>query len=182
MRHFLKIAGNVDTVPVLNALAINESLWNEVTIRTAHPASPHSQADDILVFFNEIPDDPTSVIDDIQTRPYPAWPALPQLRSLVFDLMRRVEATQLGRVMITRLAPGARIAAHVDEGAPATFFQRYQIALQSNAGALFRIDDETVCFATGDAWWVNNRAEHEVINNSADDRIVLIVDLRIAVP
>ena len=182
MRHFLQIAGNVDTVPVLNALATNPGLWNEVSVRTSHPASPHVQADDILVFFNEIPADPTQILDDIQTRPYPAWSALPQLRPLVFDLMRRVEATQLGRVMITRLSPGARIAPHVDEGAPATFFSRYHVALQSHPGALFRIEDETVTFATGDAWWVNNRLEHEVINNSADDRIVLIVDLRVPTP
>jgi quercetin dioxygenase-like cupin family protein len=182
MRHFQQIAGNVDTVPLLNALVINQDLWNEVSVRTSHPASPHVQADDILVFFNEIPADPTQIMDDIQTKPYRAWAAMPQLRPLVFDLMRRVEATQLGRVVITRLAPGARIAPHVDEGAPATFYSRYQVALKSNPGALFRIEEETVNFATGDAWWVDNRLEHEVINNSDDDRIALIIDLRVPTP
>jgi hypothetical protein len=31
---------------------------------------------------------------------------------------------------------------------------------------------------TGEVWWFNNAIEHEVVNNSADDRIHLIVDIR----
>lgn len=180
MKNFLRIASGVNVVPVLTALAAKPGLWNSDTIRTAHPQSPHSQADDILVFFNSISADPLEVVDDIQTKPFPAWSELPQLRPLIFDLMRLTEATQLGRVIISRLAPGARIAPHVDEGAPATFYQRYQVALQSHPGALFRIEDETVNFASGDAYWINNRAEHEVINNSNDDRIALVIDMRLS--
>lgn len=180
MRNFLRIASGVNVVPVLTALAAKPGLWNTDTIRTAHPQSPHAQADDILVFFNSIPADPLNVVNDIQTQPFPAWSELPQLRPLIFDLMRLTEATQLGRVIISRLAPGARIAPHVDEGAPATFYQRYQVALQSHPGALFRIEDETVSFSSGDAYWINNRAEHEVINNSNDDRIALVIDMRLS--
>ena len=33
---------------------------------------------------------------------------------------------------------------------------------------------------TGEIWWFNNQAEHEIINNSADDRIHLIVDIRVS--
>lgn len=179
MRNFLRLASGVNVLPVLTALAAMPELWNAHSIRTAHPASPHAQADDILVFFNDIPADPAQVVNDIQTRPYPAWSALPQLRPLIFDLMRLTEAVQLGRVIISRLAPGARIASHVDEGAPATFYQRYQVALQSLPGALFRIGDERVNFASGDAYWINNCAEHEVINNSSDDRLALVIDMRL---
>lgn len=179
MRNFLRLASGVNVLPVLTALAAKSELWNVHSIRTAHPASPHAQADDILVFFNDIPADPAQVVNDIQTRPYPAWSALPQLRPLIFDLMRLTEAVQLGRVIISRLAPGARIASHVDEGAPATFYQRYQVALQSLPGALFRIGDERVNFASGDAYWINNCAEHEVINNSSDDRLALVIDMRL---
>jgi hypothetical protein len=31
---------------------------------------------------------------------------------------------------------------------------------------------------TGDIWWFDNSQEHEVLNNSADDRLALIVDIR----
>jgi quercetin dioxygenase-like cupin family protein len=47
-------------------------------------------------------------------------------------------------------------------------------------GALFHSGDETSNFHTGEVWWVNNRVTHSVVNNSADDRIVCIVDIRSA--
>jgi hypothetical protein len=36
--------------------------------------------------------------------------------------------------------------------------------------------------ATGDIWWFNNRIEHEVINNSATERIHMVVDIRTSKP
>lgn len=162
---------------MLNALAVNPQLWNAHDLRTKYPQSPHHQADDILLLFNELPDSPADVIDDIQTHPFDAWYQLP-VRDMVLNLMRAVNGLQLGRVMITRLAPGTAIAPHVDEGAPATFYSRYQIMLQCLPGVLFRAGNETAQMTTGDVYHFNNRVEHEVINNSADDRIALVVDIR----
>lgn len=179
MQHFLKIAEGVDVVPLLNALAVNPDLWNENPLRTTHPASPHHEVDDILVFFNKIPEDPASVVDDIDVIPYRAWAAIPQVRPLVHDLMRRVEGVRLGRVMITRLAPGKGIPDHADQGAPAEYYQRYQLALQCQPGVKFQIGEEVIQFRMGEWWWIDNRTEHSVFNGSADDRIVLIVDVRI---
>lgn len=178
MRHFQQLAAGIDVGPLAHQLALAPGLWNENDLRTTHPQSAHVEADDIWLWFNDIPDDPTTVLNDIQTRPYPAWRALTASHELVFDLMRRVGGSQLGRVLITRLRPGAIITPHVDEGAPATFYTRYQIAVQSLPGALFNIGDETVNFATGDVWWIDNRTTHSVVNNSVDDRIVCIVDIR----
>jgi hypothetical protein len=33
---------------------------------------------------------------------------------------------------------------------------------------------------SGDIWLINNKSEHSVVNNRADDRIVCIVDIRSA--
>lgn len=174
MRHFLRIADSIDVLPVLAALSANDDLWNANDLRTEYPNSPHSQVDDIWLRFNDTSGD---VVNDIQCHPYPAWTILP-VRDLVLNLMRRVNGTQLGRVVITRLKPGARIAPHADEGAPADFYQRYHIALQSLPGALVYSGGEVIQYASGEAWWFDNRAEHSVVNNSADDRIVIIVDIR----
>lgn len=179
MRNFLRIAQGVDVVPALNALAQKPDLWDENTLRTTHPGTAHSQVSDIWVWFNDA-SDPTKVIDDRDVIPYRAWSDLPQVRPLVLDLMRRVEGVRLGRVLITRLPPGKRIMPHVDGGAPATYYSRYQVALQSEPGCVFRIGDEGVTFRTGDVWWIDNTVEHSVENNSPDDRIVLIVDVRTA--
>lgn len=180
MRHFLCIAENVDVTPVLRELATQPELWDQNTLRTSHPDTAHADVSDIWLWFNEIPQDPNGVINDIQTVPYPAWGLLPSLRKLVLDLIRRVDGVQLGRCIVTKLPPGGIITPHVDQGAPAEFYTRYQIALQSYPGALFHCEDETVNFHGGDVWWVNNRVQHSVVNNSGDDRIVCIVDIRSA--
>ena len=177
MRHFQKIFEGLDVVPLLAALGRKQHLWNANTLRTQFPGSPHAETDDIWLLFNNVPEDETAVIDDIAVRPYPAWAELPQARHLVFDLMRRVEGMQLGRVMITRLPPGKTIPEHADQGAPATYYQRHQIALQTLPGCVFNIGEEVVQFSMGECWWIDNRQPHSVVNNSADDRIVLIVDV-----
>ena len=177
MRNFLKLADNVDVTPVLHALAVNSDLWDEHTLRTKHLNTAHAAVHDIWLMFN----DPTgSVVNDIQGVPYRAWDALKPLRGLILELMRKVDGVQLGRCIVTKLPVGATITPHTDMGAPATFYTRYQIALQSLPGALFHIGEETVNFRTGDIWLINHREEHSVVNNSCDDRIVCIVDIRSA--
>ena len=177
MKHFLCLAGGIDVIPALRELALQPELWDQNTLRTKHSNTAHGDVNDIWLWFNDISGD---VVDDIQTKPYPAWGRLPALRQMVLDLIRRVDGVQLGRVIVTRLRPGKAITPHVDGGAPATFYTRYQIALQSFPGAMFRCENEEVSFRTGEVWWVNNRVEHSVVNNSADDRIVCIVDIRSA--
>lgn len=178
MRNFQKIFEGLDVIPLLNALAIKRHLWNQNDLRTEFPGSPHAETDDIWLWFNDIPDDATQVVDDIAVKPYSAWYELPQAHDLVFNLMRRVGGVQLGRVLITRLPPGKSIPEHADAGAPAEYYQRYQIALQCEPGCIFHIEDESMRFVMGEAWWINNAAKHSVVNNSADDRLAMVVDVR----
>lgn len=180
MRNFLRIADAVDVIPVLRELATQPDLWDQNTLRTSHPDTAHADVSDIWLWFNEVPEDANVVVNDIQTIEYPAWARLPSLRRLVLDLIHRVNGVQLGRCIVTKLPPGGIITPHVDQGAPAEFYTRYQIALQSLPGALFHSEDETVNFRAGEVWWVNNRVLHSVVNNSGDDRIVCIVDIRSA--
>ena len=178
MRNFLLIAQNIDVVPVLNALAGHPDLWDEHTLRTTYPGTPHSQVSDILVWFNDLDQPPEALIDDKAVAPYRAWSAIPQLRPLVFDLMRRVEGVSLGRVMITRLPPNKEITPHVDGGAPATWFTRYQLMLHCLPGVIFQAGNERVAMKTGECWMFDNTQEHSVQNGSGEDRIVLIADIR----
>lgn len=179
MRNFLKMAQGVNILPLLHAVHRQPELWNQNTLRTSHPGTVHSQVDDIWLWFNEFcKDDPYTVVNSKDCIPYPAWQALPECRSLVFDLMRLVEGVQLGRVLITRLPPGKCISPHIDQGAPAEFYSRYQIALQVYPGTTFKAGNEQINMKTGDCWLFDNTQEHSVTNNSIEDRIVLIVDIR----
>lgn len=185
MKNFLKIGeGQAMTLALLQEIHRQPDLWDENKLRTTTPGSPHSEVSDIWLFFNKTLQDATQeelfrkIVNDREVVPYRAWPRLPSARPLIFGLMRQVEAVRLGRVIITKLMPGGKIAPHVDGGAPATFYTRYQIALQCLPGNMFRIDNEQVEMCSGDIWMIDNKKEHEVINNSVDDRIVMIVDLR----
>ena len=174
MKHFFKV-GEVNVKPLLHSVALQPELWDQNKLRTTHPGTAHSEVSDIWLWFNA--EKSGDVANDKDVVAYPAWEKLPAARQIIFDLMRAVEASQLGRVIITKLLPGKVITPHVDGGAPVEFYKRYQVALQSLPGAIFKIEDEVVCFNTGDVWLINNKAEHSVQNNSKDDRVVMIVDL-----
>lgn len=177
-RYFDRIAQGVDVIPLLHAATRQPALWNASTLRTRHPGTAHREVDDIWLRFNDI-GDPACVADDHESIDYPAFSLLPQARPLIFDLMRRVEGERLGRVLITRLPPGGRIYPHEDGGAHAAYYDRYQVALQGLPGSVFRAGGEQVFMASGEVWWFDNSQTHEVINNSADDRVHMIVDIRV---
>lgn len=180
MRNFLRVATGVSVTPLLLALARRPDLWNQNTLRTTHPQSPHTQVDDIWLRFNELPapGEEAKVMDDHESIDYPAYKELPEARQLVMSLFAAVQGERLGRVLITRLPPGGRIDAHVDGGEHAAYYERFHVVLQSNEQSLFRAGDEAVQMRSGEAWWFDNSAEHEVMNQGPDDRIHLIVDAR----
>lgn len=172
-------------MPLLDAVVRQPELWNQNRLRTTHPGTPHTEVDDIWLRFNDLAifeetHEASSVIDEHESINYPGMLKLPQARPIVFDLMRRVEGERLGRVLITRLAPGKKIAPHADGGSHAAYYDRYHVILQNLPGSIFRAGNETVSMKTGEVWYFDNAQEHEVINNSADDRITMIVDIRSA--
>ena len=174
MRNFDLLTSGADVGPLRNALHRTD-LWNQNDLRTKHEGTVHGDVDDIWLRFNEISSD---VIDDTECHDYPGMKELPQARPLIFELMRYVEGTRLGRVIATRLPPGGKILPHQDQGAPATYYERYQIIIKCPEGCTFRIGDESVQMQAGQIWWINNCEEHEVVNLGDDDRLVMIVDIR----
>uniref|UniRef100_UPI0007C7C828 aspartyl/asparaginyl beta-hydroxylase domain-containing protein n=1 Tax=Cupriavidus basilensis TaxID=68895 RepID=UPI0007C7C828 len=173
----------VDVMPLLVALHQRPDLWDQNRLRTTHELTPHKQVSDIWLRFNDLnkyeqTGDPSSVIDEHESICYPAFHALPQARQMIMNLMARVEGIRLGRCLITRLMPGRKIDPHVDGGEHAAYYERFHVVLQGNPGSIFRCGDETVQMLTGEVWWFDNSVEHEVINNSAEERLHLIVDIR----
>lgn len=177
MRNFLKVASGINVFPILHAIQRQPELWNENKLRTQYPNSPHAEVDDIWLWFNKV-NTPENVLNDKEAIPYSAWWKLPQVHPIVFDLVRLVEGSRLGRVILTRLAPGKKITAHRDRGSPAEYYERYHVILQNAAGSNIRSGNEKICPQQGDVYWFNNGDEHEVVNASGEDRIVLIVDIR----
>lgn len=194
MRNFQRLATGLDTSNLLHAIACQPELWNQYTVRTQHPRSAHRVVDDIVLRYSKFDagagdDFVEKVCSEIAVVDYPAWYALPQAHAFIFGLMQRTCGVHLGRCMVTRVAPGVQIPLHTDRIAeaevefpnkvpPASYYERYHLVLQSSPGVEFTCGDESVYMAPGEAWWFNNQIPHSVVNNSAEDRIHLIADIR----
>jgi hypothetical protein len=193
MRNFQQIAAGVDPLPLLHAIALQPQLWNASRTRTWHAQSAHRVVDDILLRYNEFNPDADDFVErvcsEIPAATMPAFAALPQAIPIVFGLMARVQGEHLGRVFISRMAPGVCIPPHTDRIAPAeeafpdkippaVYYERYQVALKAQPGVVFRAGDETVFMEPGTIWWFDNCVEHEVLNHSQDDRISMVIDIR----
>lgn len=199
MRNFQQIASGLDVGPLLNAIQRKPQLWNQYGVRTWHPESVHRVIDDIVLRYNSFDGREPPIGDDfveavcsrLECVNYPPWNELPEVAGLIFPLMFRVQGLHLGRVFISRMRPGTVIPAHSDRIAPAeeqfpsrmppaVYYDRYHIVLASSPGVIFKCGDEQISMQKGEAWYFNNQLLHEVVNNSADDRIHLIADIHSA--
>jgi hypothetical protein len=186
MRNFMQIAGGIDVLPLNLAIKRMPEMWKADTYLRDYPQGPFGEIESIMLRF------PVKTVveteaelqavqshyDQHENIDYPAYKTLPEARPLIMQLMARVGGERLGRCMINKIAPGGRIFPHADTPVHADYYSRFHIALQSSPGVVFRAGDEQVYMATGDAWWFDNKQEHEVINNSATDRIHLVIDIR----
>lgn len=180
MKNFQLMGTGVNVAPLLNAVLRNKPLWNANTLRTRYEQSAHHEVEDIWLRFDAETENPdlARLLDGLESVNYPAWAALPDAQDIALNLMRQVRGERLGRVLVTSLAPGKSITAHVDNGKHAAYYERYHVVLQGLPGSIFRCGEEVVQMLTGEVWWFDNAVEHEVINNSAEERVHLIVDIR----
>jgi hypothetical protein len=181
MRYFHQIAQNIDVLPLAIDLYRQPELWNEHTARTAAEGS-FADTDDIWCRFRA-PEELTSAAafaEPFTPVFYPAWYALPHLRPLVFALMTRLEAVQLGGVLITRVPGGCSVKPHDDRGRwhPEFFRTKAYIPLASNERCYSTCADERVTMRVGEAWLFDNLQTHSTVNNGDTDRITLIVSMR----
>ncbi len=102
------------------------------------------------------------------------------MRPIVFGLMARCEATELGGVMITRVPAGQQVKPHVDRGRfHAEFFNlKVYIPLMTNPSVVSTCGDEVCVMAPGSAWVFPNDQMHSTVNDGDCDRITLITCLR----
>jgi hypothetical protein len=186
MKNFLMLADGADVMPLLLAIRRRPDLWKEDTYLRDYPQGPFAQIESIMLRFpvksvhetEEELKNHLSTYDQHENIDYPPYKVLVEARPLIMALMARVGGERLGRCMINKIAPGGRIFPHVDTQSHTDYYTRFHIVLQSQPGVIFRAGDESVHMKAGEVWYFNNAVEHEVVNNSADDRIHLVVDIR----
>jgi Aspartyl/Asparaginyl beta-hydroxylase len=185
MRNFQLIGRGLDVTPLHHALVRQPELWNAETFRTTYKHTPHADVDDIIIRYSAPEalnrDDTSAVQNDHGAVWYPAAQSLPEVKPIVLNLMAYMGAYELARCVISRLKPGGRILPHADAVGDYVHMgdiARYHIVVQGLPGSMYRCGDEEVCMQTGETWWFNAHLEHEIYNNSKDDRLHLMADLR----
>lgn len=181
MRNFIRMSGGLDTTQTLLELARQPQLWGARNFRTTFAGTPHTDVQDIWLRFNAEAKELDNVAKANDIIWYPEISHFPSIGQIVLPLMLYTKSWTIERLLVTRLPPGGRIAPHADDNGPYVTqpcINRYHVVLQGLPGSLFRTGDETVQMLTGEIWWFNPLIEHECLNNSCDDRIHLLVDLK----
>jgi hypothetical protein len=195
MRNFLRIATGVNITPLMLAISRQPDLWTEDTFLRHYPQGPFGMVDSIMLRFPEklvltgknaekkvalYKANKLAGHDQHESIDYPAYAKLPEARDIVMNVFAAVRGERLGRVMINRIAPGGVIYPHEDTPEHTSYYSRFHVVLQSGPGVKFRAGDEWATWEAGSAFWFNNAREHEVINESAEDRIHMVIDARCA--
>lgn len=177
LRNFRTVLRAIDVRPILQQIDDHPELWDLVRLRTDKPGTVHDRVSDIIMRY------PRSGTPQYN---YPAFEILSKATDVAFALMRAVRGETLGRVLISRLPPGAIIAPHDDHlpnGLPMFYTARYQIPLRVWRGVEFHCGDEQLYMEPGNAYWFDHcpddkTKKHSVVNNSPADRISMVVDIR----
>lgn len=189
MKNF-HILSTADVNPLMLNIKRHPDLWKEDTFLRDYPQGPFGEIESIMLRFPEIRvfeqeaelekyKQGLSDFDQHESVDCLAFSILTEARAIVFGLMTLVQGERLGRVMINKIAPGGRIYPHADSKEHTDYYTRFHVVLQSSAGCILKAGEEQLDMKTGDVFWFNNKLEHEVINNSAFDRISMVIDIKV---
>lgn len=166
------------------SLKKHPEIWNQHTLRTESPDSPHHGCDDIWVRFNDIknydPNNPQAFHGEHES----VW-----YKSEIFDYVFQIaiglccdikRQISIGGVLITRIPAGGKVLRHNDAGRwHAEFYKdKYLIPIQANEKQTFNFDGESHVTEVGHIYKFNNLEDHWVDNDSDEDRISLIICMR----
>ena len=170
----------VDVSALVRDLDCNPQLWDANTFRRTE-GSPHLELADIIVRYNDWSNfngDRISFNEEHDSVWWEAAKSLPSLRPLVFDLLRRVCGERLGMVLITKIPPGKSCKPHRDAGWHARYYDKYAIQVKGNEQQAFCFETCQLITKPGDVFSFDNSYTHWVTNDSAEDRITLIVSIK----
>jgi len=176
MKNMQLLLKGVDVSGLVQELHKKPFLWNQQKARLEQYA--HNGLDDIWVRYNDFSNyngDLAEFNNEHEAVWYPAYSALPQIKDIVFDVMRLVEGERLGGVLITRIPAGCTCQPHVDGGWHAEHFDKFALQIAAAEGQAFHFEEGSLETETGDLYWFNNQETHWVTNESDEDRITMII-------
>lgn len=174
---FLKFNYEFPYQKCLEEVELNKDLWDVFTLRQDMEGTAHSDTKCIPL---RGPDIKVGVDLDEEIKAYYTnfSDYFPVVLSELEYMLENMPELELGRVMLVSLKPGGHISRHKDTGSYAEYYRRIHIPLKSQEGNIFISDQESIHMIPGEVYMFNHLIEHEVFNNSNEERIHLIVDFR----
>ena len=177
MKNFVLLKSGIVVARALIEL-YDQGMWNWLNLRRGFAHSCHKEIEDVVMRFAPLdrPQNFESIMNGLDTVSYIPWFSHLHCQQLLRDAFP--EDTVIGRVVASKVPPGAQVYAHKDEGAYARSHHRFHIVLSSESGNEFHCGGEIVEMEPGELWLFNHQETHSVINKSKSDRVHLIVDVR----
>lgn len=183
-QNFTRLFTGLNTLPVLEELS--DDLWKADTYLRDYPQGPFGDTESVILRFPPRTVHQTEAalrehlanFDQHENVWLEPSKLLPHAKELALWLMNGVQGTRLGRVMINKMEPGGVIYRHADTPVHARYWSRFHIVLFAKPGNDFHCGNEVVNMLTGEVWYFRNDLEHEVINNSNEARIHMVVDIK----
>lgn len=178
----------VAIAPLLQQLEAAPELWDENVFRTEHnygAKGPHAKISDIIVRFNDWANwtgDRAAFNAEHESVWWAPYDKLPYIQPLVFDLMRMFCAERLGMVLITRIPPHCNVGKHIDKGWHAEHYLKFGVQLKAAPGQLFCYEGYSLETQPGDLFAFDNSKTHWVENPTDEERITLIICMRLQQP
>ncbi|HYJ51729.1 MAG TPA: aspartyl/asparaginyl beta-hydroxylase domain-containing protein [Allosphingosinicella sp.] len=158
MENFVPIATGLDTAPALAALAALDPIYWVGISGNAAPMVP------LLG-----PDGRRRHVEALGA----VWDRIETVHTQAACAVGDSGAIYYARAGV--LPPGGRVLPHAD-GHDGALRRRYQVILKSPAEALITLGGETRSLRAGEAWQIDSGKVHEVVNNGAEERIILVFD------
>lgn len=180
---FKKLDLTIDPLPLQAALKEKSHLFDQITQRRDGCTSPHREMTDIWVRYQDMTDmeatkDYTGLCDEHDSIWLPPYYELPEIKNIVFPLMTAVNGERLGGIFITKLPPGGKIYPHVDGGWHAAYYDKYYVPIENYKGSVFEFVNGVIDPEMGDIYKFTNSVLHWVKNDTAHDRIAMIVCIK----
>lgn len=172
--------GTVDIAPLRDAVAaLGEADWNASASRQQiYTAHARTRTIPLLYDADMRHTDPTRrpLLDRIE----PALaPAMERIRAFYAPAHATagapVEQGYFVRIVLVRLAAGAEVTSHTDNGPSLQRAHRIHLPIVTNSSVLFAVRGDIRHLPAGELWEINNRRPHAVRNGGAD-RIHAILD------
>lgn len=143
--------------------------------------TPHNGVSDIWVRYNpwsNYTGNWARFHDEHESEWYPCISKIPAAWSIARKVKRKFGCKHLGGVLITKIPPGGKVAAHIDGGWHAQHYRKFGVQVQGHKDQVFWFGENRELELrpeTGEIYEFRNDIVHGVDNDSDIDRITMIV-------